>query len=173
MSSRISRWVVVVLCAVRLAQEYDWDLGPRLGHRHSHLDGMKFSFQGTWEFKGWVTDYWRGSIQGFTNDEVATLVSDRERMVPQQAQKWIDWDQTGKEQGTWPTKMMVSMWFKNETNLVTMIDLLKIMKEELEKSSLQDSWAKCEGETGSQSSEETVDKDTCFVLQGTQFDARR
>ena len=29
--------------------------------------------------------------------------------------------------------MMVSMWFKNETNLITMIDLLRIMKEELEK----------------------------------------
>ena len=30
-------------------------------------------------------------------------------------------------------KMMVSMWFKNETYLVTMIDLLKGMKEELGK----------------------------------------
>ena len=60
-------------------------------------------------------------------------MSDLETMVPQQAQKWVDWDQTRKEQGTWPTKMMESMWFKNETNLVTMIDFLKIMKEEQEK----------------------------------------
>ena len=28
---------------------------------------------------------------------------------------------------------MVSMWFKHDTNLVTMIDLLNIMKEELDK----------------------------------------
>ena len=28
---------------------------------------------------------------------------------------------------------MVSTWFKDETNLTTMIDLLKIMKEKLEK----------------------------------------
>ena len=28
---------------------------------------------------------------------------------------------------------MVSMWFKHETNLVTMIALLKMMKEELDK----------------------------------------
>ena len=28
---------------------------------------------------------------------------------------------------------MVSMWFKHETNFVTMIDLVKIMKEELDK----------------------------------------
>ena len=70
---------------------------------------------------------------GITDDEVATLVSDLERMVPPQAQKWIDWDHTRRERGTWPTKMMVSMSFKNETNLVTMIVLLTIMKEELGK----------------------------------------
>ena len=28
---------------------------------------------------------------------------------------------------------MVGMWFNHETNLITMIDLLKIMKEELDK----------------------------------------
>ena len=28
------------------------------------------------------------------------------------------------------------MWFKNETNLVTMMDLVKFLKEELEKNSL-------------------------------------
>ena len=38
-----------------------------------------------------------------------------------------------EEQGIWPTKTMVSMWFKNETNLVTMIDLLKVVREELRK----------------------------------------
>ena len=54
-------------------------------------------------------------------------------MVPRQAPKWIAWGQTRKEQGTWPTKTMVSVWFKNETNLVTMIELLKTMKEEQEK----------------------------------------
>ena len=67
------------------------------------------------EFKGWVTDYSRGSIQGIT--------------VPEQAHKWIDWNQTRKEQETWPNKTMVSMWFKNQTNFVTMVDLLKIMEK--------------------------------------------
>ena len=37
--------------------------------------------------KGWVTDCSNNSIQRITDDEVATLVSDLERMVPQQAQK--------------------------------------------------------------------------------------
>ena len=32
------------------------------------------------------------------------------------------------------------MWFKNEANLVTMIEMLKVVKEELEKANLQDSW---------------------------------
>ena len=77
------------------------------------------------EFKGWVTDYSKNCVQGITDDEVATLVSDLERMVPQEAHKWTDWDQTRKEQGTWPTEILVSMLFKNETNLVTMIYLLK------------------------------------------------
>ena len=50
--------------------------------------------------------------------------------MPQQAQKWIDWDQTRKEQRSSLTKMMVSVWFKKETNPVMKIDLLEIMKEE-------------------------------------------
>ena len=56
-----------------------------------------------------------------------------EKMVPQQAQRWIDWNQTRKEQGTWPRKIMVSMWFKHETSLTVMIDLLKVMWEEFDK----------------------------------------
>ena len=58
------------------------------------------------------------------------------------------------------------VWFKKETNLVMMINLLEIMTEELEKQPAI-SWAKCEGEAGSQSSEEALDKGACFVLQRT------
>ena len=76
------------------------------------------------EFKGWVTDYSNGNLQGITDDEDAKLLSDLERMVPHNAQKWIECDQAKKEQGTCPRKIMVRMWFKHETNLVTMIDLL-------------------------------------------------
>ena len=76
------------------------------------------------EFKSWVTDCSKGNLQGITDDEVAKL---------QQVKKWIDWDQTMKEQETWPRNIMVSMWLKHETNLVTMIDLLKITKGELDK----------------------------------------
>ena len=65
------------------------------------------------EFKGWVTDVSQSSIQGITDDE--------ENMVPPKAHKWIVWDQTRKEQETWPMKMMESMCFKNEPNLVTMV----------------------------------------------------
>ena len=60
-------------------------------------------------------------------------MKDLERIVPQQAHKWIDWDQTAKEQGAWPTKTMVSMWFKNETNSATTTELLKRIEEELQK----------------------------------------
>ena len=124
------------------------------------------------EFKGWVTDFSESSFQGITDDEVATLVSDLERMVPQQANRWIDLGPEQEGQGTWPTKPMVSMLFKSETNLVTMIDLLRGMKEGLE-NSLQDSWTKCKSEVGNQSSEETLGKGASFVLQGAQGDERR
>ena len=69
--------------------------------------------------------------------------------------------------------MVVSTWFKNETNLVTMIDLLRIMKEELEKAANNSKGAKCEGVAGSQSSEKTIDKCRCFVFQRTQGGERR
>ena len=35
------------------------------------------------EFKGWIADFSKGNLQGITDDEVAKLLSDLERMVPQ------------------------------------------------------------------------------------------
>ena len=49
------------------------------------------------------------------------------------SKKYIDWEQTRNEQGTWPTKVMVSLWFSNEANLLTRIGLLDVMREELKK----------------------------------------
>ena len=68
--------------------------------------------------------------------------------------------------------MMVSMWFKNETNLVTMVDLHKNHERTPGKTAYQISGQKCEGENGSQSSENALDKGTCFVLRRTQKDER-
>ena len=58
------------------------------------------------EFKGWVTDY---------------------------SQRFVDWEQTRAEQGSWPTKKRVSWWFKSDTNLATMIELPRVVKDELNK----------------------------------------
>ena len=52
------------------------------------------------EFKGWVTDFKQCSHQGLTGSEVANFIKDLHRMVPDQNQKYIDWDQTRTEQGT-------------------------------------------------------------------------
>ena len=73
------------------------------------------------ESKGWVTDYTRSSYQGFTMDEVAPFLVDLKQMIPLNAQ------------GSWPTKTMVSLWFKSDTNLATMIELLLVVKDELNK----------------------------------------
>ena len=85
------------------------------------------------EFKRWVTDYKRCSLEGLTNSEVSNFISDMQKLVPNVFHKHIDWDQTKTEQGTWPTKKFVNMWFKNETNLATMIGLLEIVKNELKR----------------------------------------
>ena len=69
-------------------------------------------------------------------------------------------------------KFMVSMWFKNGTNLVMMIDLLKIMKEELEKAACKIDGQNVKGRLESQFSEVTLAKGACFVLQGTQGDEK-
>ena len=70
-------------------------------------------------FKGWVTDYSKSGLQRITGDEVTKFLNDLERMVPQRAQKRIDWDHIRKEQGTWPRKIMVSMWVQalNESRI--------------------------------------------------------
>ena len=52
---------------------------------------------------------------------------------------------------------MVSMWFKNETNLVTMTELLKRVEEELEKAAYKIHGKKVK-EAGNQASEEALDK---------------
>ena len=77
------------------------------------------------EFKGWVTDYTRSSFHGITNEEVMVFIVDLLKIIPGQFHWYIDWDKSRKEQGSWPTKTNVNMWFKNETNLATMIGQLK------------------------------------------------
>ena len=83
------------------------------------------------EFKGWVKINKQCSHQGLTGSEVTNFIKDLHRMVHDQ--KYIDWDQTRTAQGTWPTKTIVSMWFRNETNLPTMVGMLDIIKNELKK----------------------------------------
>ena len=80
------------------------------------------------EFKGCATDYTRSSFHGIPMEEVAAFVVDIKQMIPLSAQRFADWEQTRTEQGNWPTKTMVSLWFKSETNLAAMIELLRVVK---------------------------------------------
>ena len=54
-------------------------------------------------------------------------------MIPFNAKRFVDWELTSTEQVNWPTEVLVSMWFKSETNLATMIELLRVVKDELKK----------------------------------------
>ena len=70
------------------------------------------------EFKGWVTDYKQCRYQGRTDTEVSNFSSDLHHMVPEALKKkYVDWEQTRTEQGTWRTKIVVSMWFSNDGEL--------------------------------------------------------
>ena len=66
-------------------------------------------------------------------DEVAAFLVDLRQMVPLNAQRFVDWEQTRTEQGSWPIKTMVRLRFKNDTNLATMIELRRVAKDELKK----------------------------------------
>ena len=112
-------WVLVLLALLRDRERWPPDI-------------MRFSF---WklEFKGWITDYTRSSLQGMTHDEVVVLIVDLQKMVPGELNPKIDWDQSKKVQGNGPTKIIVNMCFKNRTTLAKMIGLLKVVKEELKK----------------------------------------
>ena len=56
-----------------------------------------------------------------------------QRNTKKKKEKELIWDQTRKEQETRPTKLIVSKWFKNETNLPTMVGMLDTIKQELKK----------------------------------------
>ena len=85
------------------------------------------------ELKGWITDCTRSSFQGITLNAVMLFTVDLQKMVPNELHQYIDWDPTRTEQGNWLTKTIVNVWFMNETNLTTMIGLLKAFKDELKK----------------------------------------
>ena len=49
------------------------------------------------ENKGWVTDDTRSSLQGMTMDEVAKFLVDLKQMIPFNARRFVDWEQTSTE----------------------------------------------------------------------------
>ena len=65
---------------------------------------------------------------GVTNEGVVVMIVELEKIIPGQ---FHNWDQSRKEHGKRPTKKIVNMWFKNETNLATMIGLLNVVEEAL------------------------------------------
>ena len=74
------------------------------------------------EFKGGMHLFHSQNIQGIPHSQVKTVLEDLEKMIPQDVRKWIDWEQTKSDQGPWPRKIMVSLWFKHDTGLTLMIE---------------------------------------------------
>ena len=79
---------------------------PGIGNR---LNDLFLHGQRKIEFKGWVTDCQQCGYQGLTDTKVSDFIGDLQKMLPDQCRKNSDWDQSRKEQGIWPTKLIVSM----------------------------------------------------------------
>ena len=109
------------------------DLGPSLD-RHTCLRGG--SIRGVprkVKFNGWNQFFFvKKNIQGIPDSQVKTVLGNLEKMTPQEVRTWIYWEQTKIYQGPRPTKIRVSLWFKHDTGLILMFEILKLMTEELE-----------------------------------------
>ena len=70
------------------------------------------------------------------NGRSRKILSIFNQIIPFSAPKFVDWEQTSTRrtgQENWPTKVLVSMWFKSATNLATIIELLRVVIDELKK----------------------------------------
>ena len=76
-----------------------------------------------------VTNNKQSSYQGSRTPRLRVLSETYIGCCQTNQKKYIDWDQTRTEQGSWPTKLIVSMWLKNETNLPTMAGILDTIKK--------------------------------------------
>ena len=124
-------------CVARRALEWVWEApAPSPGFQLLPLGSMTFSFQERWNLKDGVTDYKQCSYQGLADTEVSDFIRDLPKMLPDQYQKYINWDQTRTAQGTWPTKTVVNMWFRNETHIPMMIGMLDILKKRMQEGAL-------------------------------------
>ena len=101
---------------------------PLRGPQLLPSDTAKYSFQGRWNSKAGSLITQDAVFLGLAGDEVMKFNGDLQKMVPNEFHQKIHFNQTRSEQGNWPTKTIVNMWFKNETNLATMIGLLKIVE---------------------------------------------
>ena len=85
------------------------------------------------EFKGWVTDYKRCSLEGLTNNEVTNSISDLQKMVPNEFHKHIGWDHTKTEQGNWADQDVRQDVVQERDQFGNVIGILEIAENELEK----------------------------------------
>ena len=125
-------------------------------------------FQERWNLKAGVTDYKRCSSEGLTADEVTHVIGDLQLLVAKEVHQYIDWNETRTEQGNWPTKTIVNMWFKNDTNLATTTGLLKIVKDELKQMPYNLHEQEVSARLEMSLKKKHLEKGTCLVLQRPQ-----
>ena len=119
-------------CAARRALDWVWEAprpSPGLQLQCLLRGSTTSASQERLILKGWVADCKQCSNQGLTDTEVSAFIRDLQKMLPDQCQKYIDWDQTRIEQETWPAKTIVSMWFRNEAKLPTMVGMLEAVRK--------------------------------------------
>ena len=85
------------------------------------------------EFEVRNPDFTLSNIEGIPDSQVKTVLNDLVKMMPQDVRKLIDSEQTRSDRGPWPRKIMVSLWFKHDTGLTMLIEIMKMVIEELDK----------------------------------------
>ena len=131
-------------CVGRQALEWVWGegggeegggaLAPSQVHHQALLPVIRtFLFQERWNSKVGSRTTPDVVLQGITMDEVAKSLVDLKQMIPVNDPKFVVWEISSTEQGNWPTEVLVSMWFRSATNLATIIELLRVVIDELEK----------------------------------------
>ena len=111
------------------------------------------------EFKGWVTDYKQCSYQGLTETEVSNFIRDLIKF-----QKYLDWDLTKTEQGTWPTKTCVSNVVLQGNQLADDGRVAGHHQRRTKEGALRVAWARNLIQTGDEPEKEAIGEGPCSVL---------
>ena len=86
-------------------------------------------------------------------------------MMPLEVRQWIGWDQTKSDQGPWPRKIMVSLWFKHERPLILIDRDPENNERRDDQNEVLCKLGACKDKSGNKSPKENLATGSCDVLE--------